>query len=837
MKNELFYNISLYYNSIYLSFLKNIDLIINILLINLIIFMGRIYFLSIFFISCTLSQGIFDFLKTKQNNPFNDEFLDAQKLELEMLGKKNDDYDDDFISNYQDADCLISIDDLKNKIDSSTLESLTEGSIKRLRFIYGKCNPVLFIPGLMATRLQLRVDCKEYVKDEQAFKEMNEHCKNNNICPADDESGIRRLVLWPSILSDFNLFKLPTEDGWQNSNSCMAFFMQHYNSKESCPNLKTKNGKTVNSCRYSPHVKIIPYGIETSLRRAEHCGFGSVNNIAYSKHLSLFLNLSNKSTKGFDGITDQLLDLGYSRGFSFAASPYDFKEAECENKHFESQFEKLVNMLYENTGKKVILIAHSYGNLNINHQLISNPGLKNKIKHIVNIAGPLSGTIKSEQLLNTGSSEFMVLKKLGFEAGVDKEYQSIIIPFSKSTYQTRVRSMNDIFPDAKYRELKEALKERIDYEECERKKEALDTNKQVVCKHEKKLYSILGDHFPFLQDENICQLPKDWKRTKADFENQSNNNPQETNPIFFPCHFNFFNHETCPYAKIVANKNESNDNNTKKDKLCNVSSPELDEKSFFICDEKEKNKNNGKCQNDLLFNYGNQIKNFPHIKEFLSSSIVYDHMKDAMKKLDFKCNESSSIPDIDVTVIFNKSFETKAGYLYTYDKSQDLLSFPDKKDVIYSGGDGSVNTEGALYPFIKALYDKKLGQFKSNIKFVDYCSAADSKHLYSTSDQINNPYTFLNCDCKQSDGKFKIDKSVKCNHSAITNDSFIISYIKDFVLTHNTSDEELKILDRKKEEFILKVNQAEGHFPEQCNLIFNDVYGVPNHFISEKSKK
>ena len=45
---------------------------------------------------------------------------------------------------------------------------------------------------------------------------------------------------------------------------------------------------------------------------------------------------------------------------------YDFKESRCnDNTAFENLFFDLVKNLYDNTGKKVVIIGHFYGNFNV----------------------------------------------------------------------------------------------------------------------------------------------------------------------------------------------------------------------------------------------------------------------------------------------------------------------------------------------------------------------------------------------------------------------------------------------------------------------------------------
>ena len=125
--------------------------------------------------------------------------------------------------------------------------------------------------------------------------------------------------------------------------------------------------------------------------------------------MSDYINKLSKQTQGFYSISKKLIKSGYSRGFSLAAVPYDFKESECDNKIFGDLFYNMVEMLYKNTNKKVVVIAYSYGNLNTNYQLNYHPQskkLKSMVKHIINIGGPLAGASKTEIISLTGSNEF-----------------------------------------------------------------------------------------------------------------------------------------------------------------------------------------------------------------------------------------------------------------------------------------------------------------------------------------------------------------------------------------------------------------------------------------------
>ena len=63
--------------------------------------------------------------------------------------------------------------------------------------------------------------------------------------------------------------------------------------------------------------------------------------------------------------------------------------------------------MYNLTGKKVVIVAHSYGNVNTHFQLTEeNKDLKEMIGHFVSIAPPYFGSLKTDYLLGRGGTEF-----------------------------------------------------------------------------------------------------------------------------------------------------------------------------------------------------------------------------------------------------------------------------------------------------------------------------------------------------------------------------------------------------------------------------------------------
>ena len=797
---------------------------------------GILLIILIYFTSCILLDNDINGLILNEED--NQEF---EKLIIENKFEKNENFfdkrnltgnkgffdwmwnptltDDDETFDDQEI-CLSSVEHVKN-IFKDVL-NLKKGTLKRLRFVIGKCNPVLIVPGLMASRLKVKIDCGKLKKNEPRTVELlGKYCPSFNVCP---NSEVNAYVLWPSVLSDFSMLKSNQNAkkyfDIKDANSCLAFFMQFYNTDSSCPTIE-KDSKKIIACRHSPHVKIVPYGLDSPTQLSNSCGFGAVNDIIYSKSLIEKVLNNSKTPQGFSSITANLVSKGYSRGFSLAALPYDFKEAECENKYFAESFNKVINMLYENTGKKVIIISHSYGNLNVNYQLsyhIENSQLKGKIKHLINIAGPLTGTFKSEQLLASGSRELLMFNKGGVVAGFERSEQSLIIPFARSSYQLRKYNINDILPEEEYKVLREAIKDRIQRENCEKEFELFDNNDEY-CQVSDKFNELFKNELPFLNDKNICAMNKNWKKNYDSFSCKSENQIDETHPLYHPCHFHFLDYEKCPYVKITKDRLNYMSNAAKARLMC-ANTPKLE--AFYFCSNEEKLRDSKRCGTNFVEKYISNPKNFPQKEVNFDGEDIYDYMSDIVKEFSNQCPKSSIHPDINTTFIFNKSFETKIAAFFTYDETTKLLSYPNKSDLIYSGGDGTVESESLMYPIFKILYDKQREKFKSKINLVDYCSPVNkSKFFDSSKDDINQLYTFLNCECR-TDELYNTEKSNSdCNHASMLGDPNLVNYLSTLILSIG-DEKEYENLNIK--EIAKKIDQDNGYFPQKCNKIYEQIY-------------
>ena len=477
-------------------------------------------------------------------------------------------------------------------------------------------------------------------------------------------------------------------------------------------------------------------------------------------------------------------------------SPYYFNEAECTNTQYEEQLKNQINQLYENTGKKVIIIGHSYGTLNINYQLNKSEELRKKVEQVIYIAGPLGGASKSDQMITSGSDEIKIISSWLFKVGVEREFQSMTYPFSKSTYSLRNKSINDIFKGEKYNNLKKAIYDRMKFEECQN--EALINNQNPnKCEFDKESNNLLNSllHNTLNDNDLKCKVQDNWDSHKTNFDSLSNDSTKESHPSsYFPCHFNFFDNENCPIVKIKEKENILNKpNETKKKELCNNNDKF---NSYYLCSDDQKNESDN-CLNDFILKYGNFANKYGHISH-LNQSEIYNHMDEVIKNLDNICGPDINVADVNTIFIFNKSFETKMAFLYSledYSTSQ-LLPFLSKKDIVFTGGDGSVQSDSVIYPALKALYDKKLGTFKSEINLVDFCSPIKNEYLYSDkSKDLGKIYNYLNFECRQPNGEYDSTNMQVCSHASMHSDYHIISYVKDVILSKKLTDDKINQLE------------------------------------------
>ena len=384
-----------------------------------------------------------------------------------------------------DDGCLVnkktSIEILKNKygIDIKNPD-------KNLRFILGKCSPVLLIPGVYATKLKVEFNCKGLASEERdtTLKNIRLFC-GYDVCKDETKTSEEHPLLF-SILEEafgiefFNIKKY---------GACLGHIMTYFQNEKECPQVGNKD-----ICHYSKFVKVGYYGGTTNTLKESRCGIEGISNVVQTGDLLLdsVIALKVKVADSFNTISKNLINQGYEEGFSLAAVPNDFRRYLSTNNFAAETFKSQINRLFENTGKPVVIIAHSYGTLLTLTNLIKNQNDKifmKKIKKFIAMAPPFAGATKLLDIFlhTTKDMDKGITSYPNFG-------QYLIYKSLPTIMELRPLSIAaKIFTDPLYEELGNALRDRLYCEEnaC---------NKSTLNNKTAKFDEIFKGYFPSLLD-------------------------------------------------------------------------------------------------------------------------------------------------------------------------------------------------------------------------------------------------------------------------------------------------------------------------------------------------
>ena len=668
----------------------------------------------------------------------------------------------------KENECLPSVENTVNILKEKYGITVEKNKVnKNMRFIAGNCNPVILIPGLFSVRLRAQIDCKNlFEKEKDIYKKLKFFCLSD-VCP--NIKNIQDLEYFFSLSGAFGF----GTGGGNKYNACFSYLMNVFNKEEDCAS---------NTCTISDYINIMFDGGTEKTYKKSNCGTSSIDNIAYAKLLS-------KSTNVFGEILDLLEDIGYNYGFSMGGIPNDFRKF-ATNEFSKNAFRFLVESLYKNTGKKVIVVAHSYGNLVTLNNLVSNENqdLIPKIKKYVAIAPPFAGSSKLTNGYLHGLKYFNYIFDL-------IEYNSFgqSLAFKSSPTLTELRPspiFYNINKSSKYKEFVNAINDRISLEECIREGNCAE---DTIKKKSENFDNYFSSYLPSLNN-NICQ------------DNSYKNNYQRK------CFLNLFNIFQCPMVVLLNDFSKKNSTDMVINKYCNLEednlyyAKEIDEEKKKSVDELlTKGKYTyGLKEMDYFFNkykekkkdYGLdediELSDFETEEEFRKQNLLqieYQKQISLIKDL--------PIPPVDVDLVYTSAIETQTG------------EFLDKDNVInqgknfYSGGDGTVSTWSSLLVGLKWIYDKKTNNLNQNIKLVEFCSKLQNDFPYN---ETNN-FVGLGCSCLKNNNYKDIDE---CEHQSMLSDTNLLSYLK------NVFSNDVNITQDR----INAANQSlnEKNYEEICNV-------------------
>ena len=214
-------------------------------------------------------------------------------------------------------------------------------------FNSGPCAPIALLAGITGTKLMVRIDCEVFKANYPV-----EFGKCFSTCSGSYAPKKEYRIWVPHITEPMSILK-PSD----NSRACFSALIG--NDIE----LLNKTGET----KSRKGLTVYPLGLspETTTKAQSDCGMESIINL-----MPTMVQISGYSQ--YRDLYNVLKNAGYVSGINVQALPYDWRISYKDNS-LNQIFPKTMKRLWENTGKKVVIVAHSFGNMQTAHNLWKMP--------------------------------------------------------------------------------------------------------------------------------------------------------------------------------------------------------------------------------------------------------------------------------------------------------------------------------------------------------------------------------------------------------------------------------------------------------------------------------
>ena len=414
--------------------------------------------------------------------------------EFDNLIEKHEDDDINLKGILGGDECLLSTSEAKSILEEDYgISNISPDN--RIRFILGKCSPVLLVPGIYASKLLVELQCENIAEKERTttLKEIRIFC-GDTIC--EDESVERKEhPLFIGLLDETFSILGSEKDKYS---SCIGYFMNHFQNENECP---TINDKKI--CKHSPYVKVGFYGGTTETENKGRSGVEGVQNVIQSGILIINDIVNTGVAQSYNTISDTLIDMGYEEGFSLDGLPNNYRRFLATNNFSEKVFRPQIERLYSNTGKPVVIVGYSFRSMVVLTNLIKeeNKDLIPKIKKFVAVAPPFAGSSKLLDKflhgMNDWNKSFNILGRAITITNYNIFGQNLM--YKSIPVITELRPLPiaaKLFTDNAYKELGDALKERIAYENKCRNTQCTETTPKFD-----KLFKV---YFPSVSDSECA---------------------------------------------------------------------------------------------------------------------------------------------------------------------------------------------------------------------------------------------------------------------------------------------------------------------------------------------
>ena len=697
-------------------------------------------------------------------------------------------------------ECLLSKEETAEIIKNKTGKEFNDVS-DEARFIFGKCNPIILVPGMLSTKLQVRINCKNIYNNEiDIFKKIRFYC-GDMVCEDENEE----LEEHNLFLSGLGAFQLTILGDANKYSACTGYFLTFFNSKKACSSYD--EDKDDYTCNYSENIRIVYYGGITESKSERKCGLNAVKNVVMVPSF-LEEQANTGMFKSYGPLIDRLEKQGYKAGFSLAAIPNDYREFLANNNFTINAFRYQVEKLYENTGKKVVLIGHSHGTNTFYSNLMrkENEDILPKIKKFVAVGPPFAGSSELLDLYFNGENKYQTTISAGgaeIDAGFDNFGFGFIINKLPLVFELRPQPIiGNLFTNPQYETFVDAIKERFYLEQQCGHTQCDDS---TINKYSEKFSALFKDYFPLLTDED-CKFESDLNETGEVFNRK--------------CLMEMRNVFECPMA---IEETRDADGNLPNDyhSYCGLSDSNL----FYQkdCDNSEKQCLDQTYWTHVLFPFDESSEKLQWFKtnwnnenyngtfgDVDSSFYEQEEKYKATPKKQIDYFEEISItkdlptPTVDVDIIYS-----------TYNPSNDVFIF-DKNDwskdfiVKTKGGDGTVPNWSPLISGLKWIYDTQRYNSTIKIKLIELCSRLGKNSTYSFDPtRTDQKFIALSCDCIDENNMYT---STNCSHTLMIADSAFYSYV-DYVI--NDPNVENEITNEKIDAFT-RFNETID-YEEQCD--------------------
>ena len=376
--------------------------------------------------------------------------------------------------------------------------------------------------------------------------------------------------------------------------------MNHFQNENECP---TVNDKKI--CKHSPYVKVGFYGGTTETESKGRCGVEGVQNVIQSGILLIDDIVNTGAAQSYNTISDTLIDRGYEEGFSLAGLPNDYRRFLPTNNFSEKVFRSQIERLYSNTGKPVVIVGHSFGSMVVLTNLIKeeNKDLIPKIKKFIAVAPQFAGSSKLLDIflhgMNDWNKSFNILGRTITITNYNIFGQNLM--YKSIPVITELRPLPiaaKLFTDNAYKELGDALKERISYENKCRNIQCTETTP--------KFDKLFKGYFPSVSDSECA------------FENIEDN----SNSFSRKCFTQLYNVGECP-SVLTKPSLDSNPYGNNIEEYCGQKSS-----SFFY--QGECDTNNQNCLDNIYSQKGPYAYDDTEAVEYL----INRYNKDFAKSID-----------------------------------------------------------------------------------------------------------------------------------------------------------------------------------------------------------